>query len=142
MNQTNRFHLIVGCVLVCHFAGCKGNQYEIAPVAGKVVYQGQPLSSGAVMFHPENGPVAYAAIQADGTFQLTTYSNGDGAVLGTHHVRVVCTKARRPKTADEAYDDMEGPGASLIPEKYSRLETSGLVVRIAQVNEPLVFNLE
>jgi len=67
-------------------------------------------------------------IQSDGTFVLTTYELGDGAVAGTHRVRVTCYEGQSPATRPL---ELHGLGESLIPEKYSVYSSSGLQVEVA-----------
>jgi hypothetical protein len=79
----------VGLVL----CGC-GNQ-SMAPVKGQVVFNGQPVKNAAVTFSPsgapgqkETGKPGTGFTDEDGRFQLSTFSNYDGALLGTHAVLV------------------------------------------------------
>lgn len=120
--------------------GCGGGQ-PVAPVEGKVTYKGVPLKFGSVTFQPEIGPRALGLIQPDGTFRLSTHGNSDGAIVGTHRVRIVCAEHQNPelqKTAEAA----EGMcSRSLIPEKYTFPETSGFQVEVREHNEPFVFDL-
>ena len=59
------------------------------PVKGKVTYKGKPLTEGEIVFEPDNsGREAHGSIQPDGSFELTTFKTGDGAVPGTHRVAV------------------------------------------------------
>jgi hypothetical protein len=59
------------------------------PVKGKITYKGKPLTSGTVVFEPEDaGREAHGKIQPDGTFELSTYGHGDGAVRGPNRVAV------------------------------------------------------
>ena len=71
--------------------GC-GKQPDVAPVRGVVMMDGKPLPGGRIMFEPiakgENklvGKAAFAQIASDGSFVLTTYKDGDGALVGSHH---------------------------------------------------------
>ena len=75
--------------------GCNRSPYELAPVTGMVRVDGQPLSTGKVMFAPvsasdaiESGKPAMGRLQPDGTFELSTYKQGDGAVVGSHWVTI------------------------------------------------------
>ena len=86
------------CVLVViavAVSGCQKHPFEVAPVSGKITIDGQPLTAGKVMFAPtakggnhEAGRTAMGRLQADGSFQLTTYDEGDGAVVGEHWVTI------------------------------------------------------
>ncbi len=68
------------------------------------------------MFSPvgegEVGPTSFAEIQSDGAYQMTTYSQGDGAVVGKHIVRIF-----PPFKPDEESDPVPGvdPMAGYIP---------------------------
>jgi hypothetical protein len=62
------------------------------PVKGTVSYKGKKLTQGEIVFEPDSaGREAHGSIQPDGTFELTTYKTGDGAVPGTHRVAVTGT---------------------------------------------------
>jgi hypothetical protein len=124
------------CVLVS--AGCGGDRLATAPAEGKVLYQGKPLEFGYVEFQPEAGPNATAMIEADGTFRLSTYGEGDGAVIGEHRVRISCVETQRPGAPPAS----EGsPTGWLIPEKYGRPAESGLTATVREENDPFVFEL-
>lgn len=58
------------------------------PVSGKVTFKGKPLTHGTVDFEPEAGREAHGAIQPDGGYTLTTFKDGDGAVVGKHRVSI------------------------------------------------------
>jgi hypothetical protein len=58
-------------------------------VAGKVLIDGQPLKTGLVRVVPENHRPAVGQIDENGTFRLTTFTEGDGCVKGVHAVEVV-----------------------------------------------------
>jgi hypothetical protein len=75
--------------------GCNSSDYELAPVTGTISVDGRPLGVGKVMFAPvarsdaiEPGKPAIGRLQPDGTFELSTYQPGDGAVVGPHWVTV------------------------------------------------------
>ena len=122
-------------------AGCRGGRLPVAPVQGKVLYRGNPLQFGGVMFQPNVGPPAKGKISSDGTFRLTTYREGDGAVVGTHRVRITCFEIQRPGHQHAQSEQEAGAGRSLIPRKYCSFATSGLQVEVGSTNEPFVFEL-
>jgi hypothetical protein len=130
------------CALAATLAlsGCGSKRLPTAPVEGKVFYEGKPLGFGGVLFQPENGPMALGKIEPDGTFRLSTYREGDGAVLGNHRVQIACYETQRPGA--KAQTDVEpGLGKPLIPPKYLRCDTSGLQVEVKEHNEPIAFEL-
>ncbi|MDY0168315.1 MAG: hypothetical protein RBS80_17330 [Thermoguttaceae bacterium] len=117
--------------------GCGRGDRELAPLTGKVLYNGEPLQFGAVMIEHEYGQPATAEIRPDGTFVMVTRGEGQGAVVGERRVRITCFEAQAP--ANIGSDTL---GESLIPQKYTSFETSGLTVDIKPgENEPLVFEL-
>jgi len=75
--------------------GCHRTSLDIAPVHGKVTVDGKPLAKAKVRFAPtakgntDPGKPAWGEIQADGTYQLTTYKTGDGAIVGEHWVTIL-----------------------------------------------------
>ncbi len=123
-------------------AGCGKEDRELAPLAGKVMYEGEPLRFGAVVFEHEYGQPATAAIQPDGAFELVTRGEAAGTVVGTRRVRIACYEGQNPSRRSGS----DGPaelGRSLIPERYTSFETSGLVVEVRPgANEPVVLNLK
>jgi hypothetical protein len=76
-------------------SSCNRAPYPLAPVRGTVTIDGQPMTGGKVMFAPvakgslNSGRPAFGEIQHDGSFALSTYSDGDGAVVGDHWVSIV-----------------------------------------------------
>lgn len=131
--------LLLPCLLM---AGCgDGRPPMAAPVTGRVLLDGKPLEFGGIMFQPSGGPPARGQIGADGQFSLSTYEPGDGAPIGKHQVRVTCFEGQR---ALEQTDINSEPalGKSLIPERYTIYETSGLEADVQTQNEPFVFQLD
>jgi hypothetical protein len=86
---------IAGAIAAASIAGCSKSPYELAPVEGRVTIDGVPMPIGKVMFAPtaqegnsNPGKPAFGAIQPDGSFKLSTYDDGDGAVVGVHWVTI------------------------------------------------------
>jgi uncharacterized GH25 family protein len=98
MHITNcRPYFVFVCLLFI-FNGCGGsNEYETTPVSGVVTCQGKPVANATVNFTPvpdesraagQRGRVALGLTDKDGRFTLTTYQDGDGAIVGKHVVTV------------------------------------------------------
>jgi hypothetical protein len=99
------------------------------PVKGRVTYKGQPLIQGTVLFEPDGaGREARGEINPDGTFVLSTYKSGDGAVPGTHRVSI---NGATGKTR-----------ASRIPDKYGSGNTSKLEVEVTRGKTEFPFDLQ
>lgn len=83
-----------GLVSLVVLGGCGGgSQVDTAPVAGTVTANGEPVAGGSLTFTPAadgdkilSGKPATAIVQEDGSYVLTTYEAGDGAVVGKHKV--------------------------------------------------------
>ena len=74
----------LAALVLVPFFGCGSDMSPgdgmTVPVKGKVTYKGEPLSQGEVVFEPDGGREAYGWVQLDGTFELTTFKQGDGAL--------------------------------------------------------------
>lgn len=77
--------------------GCGGGlaKFPTAKVTGKVLCDGKPVSDVRIVFGPtagkgknDAGKSGLGTSEFDGTFVVSTYSNQDGAVIGTHNVMV------------------------------------------------------
>ena len=88
--------LLCLCLLA---AGCGGGVKEgrlpLHPAGGKVSVQGQPAGGVLVLLYPAEGsPAAKAGVipsattKEDGTFQLSTYGQDDGAPEGGYSVAI------------------------------------------------------
>ncbi|MEX2168416.1 MAG: carboxypeptidase regulatory-like domain-containing protein [Pirellulales bacterium] len=108
--------LSVGC-------GRPSHQLDTAPVSGKVTLDGQPLPSGYVVVTTTKGRMASGKIRSDGTFDLTTYNEGDGAQVGSHPVVV---NELPPDEFSPVPKEQRVP----IPARYQSAGTSGLMVEV------------
>lgn len=143
----SRVFVLVCCagVIVAFTSGCGGGPGTVktVPAGGTVTFQGAPLPGASVTFVPVDGPVAMGITDVQGKFTLTTGVQ-EGAVLGKSKVSVrlpIKGKEDEFKGMSEAQKSMEltkrmgmNPGkmyeerdkASVIPEKYTRADSSGL----------------
>lgn len=103
--------------------GCAKTTPQTAPVNGKVVFNGKPLTTGTVVTIPDAGRGAHGVIGADGSFTLQTFEKNDGAILGRHRVGVMAVMAGK-KGPEGGY------GKSLIPDRYNNPESSGLNIEV------------
>ena len=135
-------------------AGCGSGHPETAPVSGKITYDGNPVTQGKIVFYPEHGRSATGQIGPDGSYTLTTFDQGDGAVLGKHRVTIKSTRVtgqeQLPKSFAEEVaqgqkkDAKPAPGAQvqwLVPKEYSTKETSPLRANVKRGGEPIDFDI-
>jgi hypothetical protein len=148
-----------GLVLVASaalLAGCGGdpNKPRLGRVSGTVTYKGQPVTKGIVTFVPIGGPgaktgqSAMGEIGKDGSYVLTTFDPGDGAVLGEH---IVLEQSREDDPALEGHDmpipDAQGrikvkPPRNLVPAKYATAEESPLRQTVVQGRNTIPIELK
>jgi hypothetical protein len=84
-NRCNAWGFALACSLIT--GGCGNDQ--LMPVHGSVKNEDQLVTGGSVVFKPVGeGRPAFGPIQSDGTFQLTTLSPNDGAMIGQYRVTV------------------------------------------------------
>lgn len=80
--------------------GCAGNDQPM-PVSGKVTVNGTPVANAGIVFHPKDGKgrPAMAETAEDGTYRLTTFKAGDGALKGEYQVTLVWEEPVHPYLA-------------------------------------------
>jgi hypothetical protein len=111
----------LAAVLLASCSGCGSDAGQFVgktiPVKGKVTFKGKPLTQGEIVFEPDGGAgrEAHGNIQGDGTFELTTFKAGDGAVPGTHRVAVSGTSKK-----------------DAVPVKYKNTSSSKTEVEVAE----------
>lgn len=120
-------------VALLALVGC--NKPNRHPVQGKVVLEdGTPLAKGLVVFEsPDGDHMARGTIQGDGTFVLGTGKPGDGVKPGRYRVLV------------SALDMADVPDEEKVlpfDVKYTRHETSGLVVEVKSEPNQVTLKLE
>jgi hypothetical protein len=131
-------------------AGCGDSGPKEAPVAkakGIVTYQGKAVAGATVTFTKEGASRTGSGVtNSEGRFEISTYANNDGAIIGDNVVTVIKKTADassappvQPKTPEEMAKAMEKFSAgqqaaaetkkesgSDIPAKYGSPATSGL----------------
>ncbi|QDT34155.1 carboxypeptidase-like regulatory domain-containing protein [Thalassoglobus polymorphus] len=123
----------------------KAARPKTVPASGKVTYNGTPVEGAQVNLIPATNtdPAAFALTEADGTFTLTTYDDGDGAVPGNYQVTVV----KRSVETILNPDDPNGPPVgskeeSFLPKKYGSVSSTDLQANISsEGTDSLEFSL-
>jgi hypothetical protein len=92
---------------------------DVVPVAGQVLVDGEPLSSGIINFVPPEGRGSTGVIDPQGRFTLTCLDGRDGAVLGLHGIEIV---PEGPPPADG--DQWK------LPRSFANWQTSGVTQEI------------
>jgi hypothetical protein len=141
------------CLLVLVNTGCGSKYPPTAPVSGKITLNGEPVTQGRISFHPTNGErPALANIQPDGSYSLTTFERGDGALLGHHKVSIKSTRIENapppPKDfreeAAQAAEMAKTGGPQLVfivDKKYYDERTTDLEVEVKSGDNKIDFTL-
>ncbi|MAT72370.1 MAG: hypothetical protein CMJ58_22940 [Planctomycetaceae bacterium] len=139
--RRNWLGLIPAIAAAALSAGCSDStQLETAPVTGVVTLDGQPVTTGAIIFTPDSGWVGQGELDAQGRFALSTYGDQDGAIVGHHRVAIVAESGDDP--AEHFERPPTAPIRSLIPERYADNRTSGLTADVkAGVDNEISFPL-
>ncbi len=134
-----------GCIF---WAGCGPRRPRTAPVRGTVTFAGQPVTEGRIFFHPEEGRSAIGRLGPDGTFELTTFKTGDGAVPGRYRVVVEATRTTggyQPQSFEEELSgvgNVPGEVEWLVPKRYAQLETTPLSAEVGPGRNTIDFDLQ
>lgn len=143
--------------MVLSVSGCGGS--KTVKVKGTVTFDGKPLPHSLVRFIPtgEQGREATGVTDTEGTFQLETFSSGDGALPGDYKVTVQyqepvtqtevsapqrgqSMKAMWDATQKAAKEQQKKAPKYVIPPKYSSLKDTTLHQRVPP-DGPVVFEL-
>jgi hypothetical protein len=110
-------------MLCVWIAGCGGgHELPTAPVRVIVTLDGHPVTKGGVHFIPERGRHAKGKLGPDGTAELFTYNEHDGAIIGKHKIAVIAVEEDPSQTTVDRLPVVKW----LIPKRYGSADTSGL----------------
>jgi hypothetical protein len=117
---------------------CSGCGGRTASVQGRVKFKdGSDVASLAnyeIAFeHEESKTSATGQIGPDGTFTVSTFGSGDGALPGKH--KVIITPPTSP-------DPDKPPQKSKLPAKYENFDSSDLFVEIKPGRNPVELELD
>ncbi|MGD9856481.1 MAG: carboxypeptidase-like regulatory domain-containing protein [Planctomycetaceae bacterium] len=122
--------------------GCSGSSDKwvqgrepVHPISGRVTLKGEPVEGAILIFHSTAKELsAQGRTDADGNYSVTTYEDGDGAVLGEHIVTVRKTKEVKKPTKYHTEDEPSYATFTeeLLPKESSSKQTSKLRVTVAE----------
>jgi hypothetical protein len=101
------------------FGGCGRHGPAQYPVCGTVTYRGKTVPTGNVMFVPKHGTPTAAVIGPDGSYRLM-------AAVGEYQIGVTAVSVPPPGANPETHH----PSPPLVPPKFGRPETSGLLAEV------------
>ncbi len=133
---------LVLILIALSLCGCYGRTDKwvegrppLVDASGVATINGEPLDDAVVTFRPIDGNyAAFARTQSDGSFQLTTFDDGDGAVAGEYNVTVskmvveLEPNPANPQVLPPIYHSEH----SMIPANYNNVDKSGLTASISE----------
>jgi hypothetical protein len=142
---------VLGCLGLFALPGCGSDLPARAPVSGAITFNGQAVSAGTVTFYPSTGRAALGKIQPDGSYRLTTFDDGDGAILGEHRVTIEATQVTGT-TAPTSFEEEVQRGRSgqpvgaatmtwLVPYEFADRATSPLTAQVQRGENRIDFHL-
>jgi hypothetical protein len=111
--------ILLGCVMTTiGITGCGSDAFPTEKTRGTVTCEGEPVGNVFVFFEPlKDGESAIVGKQGigradeNGVFEVSTYGENDGAVVGKHRVRVAWMDGKAdpscPCLVDSETDVME-----------------------------------
>jgi hypothetical protein len=137
--QTGR-RVIAGSIVGLILLGCgKSDTPELGQVEGTVKLDGSPLPNARVEFHPKKGGrPSVGTTDDDGHFVLEYKTGVNGALVGTHRVRI---RTYREGDADAEDESQRAPTPEKIPAKYNAETTLEKQVSPG-ANDPIDFDLD
>lgn len=141
---------LLALILTAILTGCGDEEPGLVDVSGVVTWEGRPVASGNIIFVPESGAasdpdskgphVATSFLDADGSFQMTTFKLHDGVIPGKYRVGIDTSPPAPVEDLSGVNPPQEkGP----IPARYADPTRSGLAATIDPSNstQQLDFNL-
>lgn len=110
-------------------AGCGAAKPPLHPVRGQVFFQDKPAEGVLVLCHPVGGQLPpdaplppHGHVQADGSFTLSTYAEGDGAPAGEYVIVILEPTGE----GEEGEEDGRRSRLRRLPETVGDAQTSPL----------------
>jgi len=100
----------------CVLAGC-GGEMKVAPVAGTVTLDGEPLDRASVLFQPDKGGrPSFGVTDDSGRYTLAYSMNERGAEVGPCTVKVTTRLAKEEASGE--YKDNAPKAPERVPARY------------------------
>jgi hypothetical protein len=147
--------LALGIFSTAILSGCgSSDRVRVFPVTGTVTFEGKSMpGGGTTMFVPlqkQIGKAAAGEIREDGSYNLTTYSPGDGSMPGEFRVVIVQAVSIEPQQAPPDGQQVPKDGVAgitvapedQIPAIYSDSIKSPLKTKVEEKANELNFDLK
>lgn len=106
---------------ILFLSGCGPAAPSLVDVRGLVTFDGKPLPRGQIAFVPDGpGQPGLGYLSPDGTYRLMSHGGRHGILPGSYRVSIAA--------AEGSFENEDV--RHLIPERFMRLETSGLTAEV------------
>ena len=144
-NFCQKLLVLVLPIFVLMITGCGSDGPELIPVSGTVTLNGTPIDEVVVTFVPHHaGKPAMGLTDKQGRFSLSTTELDDGVAVGPYYATVTSIDqgATRPDAQGLSTGlEMHPRQKSIIPERYTLFQTSGLSYEVQDGMEPISIKL-
>jgi hypothetical protein len=145
MERRDKF--LYGATLLIALGCGSGERKEgLAPVTGRITYDGQLVPAGQIYFYPVDGKRSSSGtIDADGKYALTSYKSGDGALIGKHRVVIDATQPVGPLPNPDSPEAFKAaplkPPERILPAQYYNQATTPLEAEVEDEENVIDFNI-
>ncbi len=107
--------LILFATMPATGCGKKTNAVSVQPVSGQILHAGEPAAGVQVYFMPLDAPAIpqipanpHGTTGPDGRFTLTTFTEGDGAAIGTYQIALMWPHVAKDARSESDEDRLLG----------------------------------
>ena len=119
MKSVRRWIAVFSVAFPAFLVGCGGDM-KVAPVAGTVTLDGEPLERASVLFQPDKGGrPSYAVTDKSGYYSLLYSMNENGAEVGPATVKVT-TRLAAADTSGGDIKDNAPRAPEKVPARYAK----------------------
>jgi hypothetical protein len=147
--------LPTAAILTFVLSGCgSSDRVTVYHVRGTIRLEGKAMpGGGAISFIPmenQRGKTAGGEIREDGTYELMTYSPGDGSMAGYFKVVITQASSMEPREAppdgqklpEKGLEILSVPSEDLIPAAYGDLNKTPLRATVEPRSQEINFDLQ
>ena len=128
---------LLNCFTCLIMSGCGNAGPELATVTGNVTLDGKPVPDARVDFSPQEGRASVGTTNAEGVYELQYSLEKEGAVIGSHNVKITTECAT---TGGEGNEPLVPGSKELLPSVYN--SNSQLTAEVTSGENVIDFSLQ
>ena len=133
MSYRHQVSVVAALLAALAVTGCGRSEKRVPvfQVSGAISFEGKAPAGAQIVLHPVSGSESDALVapvgkvKDDGTFQISTYGEGDGAPAGEYKATVQWFKIVADPSGSGG-----GRGPNVLPPKYSTAQLSPITVSV------------